>query len=405
MVNFNQEAANSLLNLDSTNAALAGAILELSSGLAVQFAYQGPAAWSISNFLQYQNAGDTQSVSNAQQGVSVLNIASGAINQIAGILDQMEQLATSSANAGAMTTVQMAANNTQFKALSNEINNIVANTKYGSKALLDGTYGSGGGGGGSVSAAGPVALPGSFKYAVTGATSTGSNWVMGSVHTALGGFVSNFRWNYTAPNASITPNQIVSHINAGHDTSGATALTASINGSGDLVLSATPPAGDKVKLNFSHPGNFAAQAYFPFAGGAGTMAPAAGSPEQFQVGYQSTNTLDVSIASVTASALGVSGANISTQAGASAAISAVQSALSVLSSVAAGVGASQDQLQALASDLQTMSTNVQAANSSVVDTNMASEMTAFSTQQILMQSGLAMLGQAQANPTLVLKLL
>ncbi|HUY86172.1 MAG TPA: flagellin, partial [Acidimicrobiales bacterium] len=67
--------------------------------------------------------------------------------------------------------------------------------------------------------------------------------------------------------------------------------------------------------------------------------------------------------------------------------------------------AKQQQLTAFVQDLQTTSTNVQSANSTVVDVNMAQEMSSFTTDQILLQSGLSMLGQAQANPTLVLKLL
>ncbi len=268
VVNFNAEAANAVLNLDSTNTQLSQAIQQLSSGLAVQYSYQGPASWSISQFLQYQNAGDTQGVANATQGVSVLNIASGAINQIAGILDQMEQLATSSANSGAMTSTQQAANNTQFQALISEINTIVSNTTYGTQGLLSGAYAS----------------------------------------------------------------------------------------------------------------------------------------ETFQVGFQSSNTFSVTISNSTASALGVSG-TISTSAGASAAITSVKTALNNISSIGSKIGSGQVQLQAFVQDLQTMSTNVQAANSSVVDVNMAQEMTQFTTDQILLQSGLSMLGQAQANPTLVLKLL
>ena len=268
VVNFNAEAANAVLNLDTTNYQLSQAIQQLSSGLAVQYSYQGPASWSISQYLQYQNAGDTQGVANATQGVSVLNIASGAVNQIAGILDQMEQLATSSANSGAMTSTQQAANNTQFQALLSEINTIVSNTTYGTQQLISGAY----------------------------------------------------------------------------------------------------------------------------------------SAETFQIGFQATNTFSVTISSATSSALGVSG-NIGTSSGATAAITSVQTALGKISSIGAAIGSGQVQLQAFVQDLQTMSTNVQSANSSVVDVNMAQEMTPFTTDQILLQSGLSMLGQAQANPTLVLKLL
>ncbi len=380
-VNFNAEAAGSMLNLDRTNIALSEAIQELSSGLAVQDAEQGPAAWSISNYLQYQNSGDEQSLSNTQQGVSVLNIASGAINQIAGILDQMEQLATSSANSGAMTTTQMAANNVQFQALSGEINKIVANTKYGTKALLDGTYGQSG----QATTPEPPTTYASFPGIIV---SPGFN----TFDVNADGSTESL----TVPNGTYTAAQFLTALNnAGQAL--AIPVTVSVDGSGYVVFSAP---GSVQILPSSNLYSLANDGWFPKLQGS-----APGTPEQFQVGFQSTDTLQVAVPSVASSALGISSASISTQSGASEAIAAVQSALGTLTSVSATVGATQDQLQALHQDLQSMSTNVQAANSSVVDVNMAQEMTTFTTQQILMQSGLSMLGQAQANPTLVLKLL
>ena len=269
VVNYNADAANAVLNLDSTNYQLSQAIGQLSSGLAVQYSDQGPAAWSISQYLQYQNAGDSQGVSNATQGVAVLNIASGAMNQVGQILDQMEQLAASSANGGAMTAAQYAANNTQYKALWSEVISIVDNTTYGTTSLLNGTY-------------------------------TG---------------------------------------------------------------------------------------------------------ETFQVGFQASDTMNVTINNLL-TALNIVGGTILNPFQAHVNMNILENtSIPGLTSISSQIGSAQDQLQAFVQDLQTMSTNVQAANSSVVDANMAQKMTEFTTDQILLQSGLAMLGQAQANPTLVLKLL
>ncbi len=393
VVNFNAEAANVALSLDSTDAELAGAIGTLSSGLAVQYSDQGPAAWSISNFLQYQSAGDNQAIANTLQGVSVLNIASGALNQIAGILDQMEQLATSSANAGAMTTVQMAANNTQFRALVAEINAIVDNTRYGTQALLNGTYG-------TPPSGGPVASPEGTVKAATDApyhisAGAGGNDVItlmtggSALYTAL-----------VVPNGTFSATGLVSAFNAFNAGSG---VSASIDSNGYLVLTTTPPAGKTL-----HAGTGAADtfvAHFSGVLGGGTFAPTTASAKQFQVGFQAGDTVPVAIGSVSASALGIASADISTSSGAASAIGSLQGALSTLSSVASTVGATQQELQALHQDAETTSMNVGSANSSVVDANMATEMTTFTTRQILMQSGLAMIGQAQANPALVLKLL
>ena len=76
----------------------------------------------------------------------------------------------------------------------------------------------------------------------------------------------------------------------------------------------------------------------------------------------------------------------------------------IVDSIEASVGAVQNQLQAIAANLTVGQQNLTAANSQLVNVNMAQEMTTFSTDQILMQTGTSMLAQAQQAPQLVLKL-
>jgi flagellin len=87
------------------------------------------------------------------------------------------------------------------------------------------------------------------------------------------------------------------------------------------------------------------------------------------------------------------------------ALASVQAAISTVASMAAGVGAFQNELQGIAANLTVMNQNLTAAKSQLVDVNFAQATTQFSTEQILMQSGTAMLSQAQQQPALVLKLL
>ncbi|MGH9083219.1 MAG: flagellin, partial [Acidimicrobiales bacterium] len=72
---------------------------------------------------------------------------------------------------------------------------------------------------------------------------------------------------------------------------------------------------------------------------------------------------------------------------------------------ASTVGAIQNELQAIVANLTVGQQNLQAADSQLTDVNMAQEMTTFSTNQILMQTGISMLAQAQQAPSLVLKLI
>ncbi|MGH9101880.1 MAG: flagellin [Acidimicrobiales bacterium] len=128
----------------------------------------------------------------------------------------------------------------------------------------------------------------------------------------------------------------------------------------------------------------------------------------FQLGaYNSTNDqVAVSISKLDATTLGVTGTvGVDSTASAQAAMSIVQNAIAYVATVEGTVGASQNQIQALVANITVGQQNLQAANSQIVDVNMAQEMTSYSADQILMQAGTAMLAQAQQNPGLVLKLL
>ncbi len=117
--------------------------------------------------------------------------------------------------------------------------------------------------------------------------------------------------------------------------------------------------------------------------------------------------ISFSVSAVTTGALALTTTEVSVAnaASASSAIAAVQSALSLVDTIESSLGATQNELGALVSNLTVGNQNLQAAYSGMVDVNMAQEMTTFSTDQILMQTGTAMLAQAQTAPSLILKLI
>ena len=117
--------------------------------------------------------------------------------------------------------------------------------------------------------------------------------------------------------------------------------------------------------------------------------------------------ISFSVSAVTTGALALTTTEVSVAnaASASSAIAAVQSALSLVDTIESSLGATQNELSALVSNLTVGNQNLQAAYSGMVDVNMAQEMTTFSTDQILMQTGTAMLAQAQTAPSLILKLI
>jgi flagellin len=273
VVNTNQSAINAFNNLNSTDNAMTKAISELSSGLQIQTAADNPAGYVVAEGLESQANGFTQAISNAQAGVSLIQTASGALNQITSILQTMNQLALSSANGATNDSGSLNANEQEFVALQNQIDQIAGTTSYGTKALLDGSF----------------------------------------------------------SNQSLQ-------------------VGAFDNSNQQLVLT---------------------------------------------IGAATTGALGVSSTSVT----------VVSQASAQAAVSAVQAAISNVASIEANVGATQNQLSVVVANLTVGQQNLQSAYSGLVDVNFAQETTTFSTDQILMQSGVSMLSQAQQTPSLVLKLL
>lgn len=129
----------------------------------------------------------------------------------------------------------------------------------------------------------------------------------------------------------------------------------------------------------------------------------------FQIGaYNATfDQITVSIGSASSGALGVgsAAASVGSTAAAQNAITLVQSALSTLDALQAKLGATQNEVQGIVANMTIGQQNLTAAASSITDTNMAQEMTSFTSKQILMQTGESMLAQANAAPQLVLKLL
>lgn len=125
----------------------------------------------------------------------------------------------------------------------------------------------------------------------------------------------------------------------------------------------------------------------------------------FQIGANASQTMTISIASMAASALGISSLSLSSAGGASQAISVLDAALATVSGTRANLGAVQNRLTHTINNLEVASENLSSARSNLQDTDMAKEMANYSKQQVLIQSGTAMLAQANQSSQSVLKLL
>ncbi len=127
----------------------------------------------------------------------------------------------------------------------------------------------------------------------------------------------------------------------------------------------------------------------------------------FQVGptNAAADAVGVNFVTTTSTGLNVSGLSIATVASATAAMASVQAAINTLASAAAAVGSSQNQIQALSNNVAVAQQNLTSAHADLVDVNVAQATSQFTSLQILEQSGISVLAQAQQLPQLALKLI
>jgi flagellin len=131
------------------------------------------------------------------------------------------------------------------------------------------------------------------------------------------------------------------------------------------------------------------------------------SPLTLQIGdtSDSWNQMTVSINDMHTKSLGIDDIDIKTQSAAASAISVIKDAINYVSSTRGTLGATQNRLEHTANNLSVMTENIQDAESTIRDTDIADEMTAYTKNQILVQSAQAMLAQANSVPQGVLQLL
>jgi flagellin len=127
--------------LSRVNRDLGKSLERLSTGLRINRASDDAAGLSVSEQLRTQINGMGKAKANASDGIALLNIAEGAVNEIEAMLQRMRELAVQSAN-DTLTTTERTYTNQEFSALMSEIDRITSVTQYNTQTLLDGRAGS-----------------------------------------------------------------------------------------------------------------------------------------------------------------------------------------------------------------------------------------------------------------------
>ena len=139
VVQHNLTAMNSNRMLGLTTNSLAKSTEKLSSGYKINRAADDAAGLAISEKMRRQVRGLTQASKNAQDGISAVQTAEGALNEVHDMLQRMTELATQAAN-GTNTSVDRGFIDAEVQALKSEISRVASTTTFNEQNLLDGTF-------------------------------------------------------------------------------------------------------------------------------------------------------------------------------------------------------------------------------------------------------------------------
>jgi len=463
----NIAAMNTQRWLSVADAGMKKSLERLSSGYRINKAADDAAGLAISQSFRADIASFKVASRNTSEAAALLQVAEGGMDQIGNMLTRLKELATQAASANVGET-ERAKINSEATALTSEIDRIANSTKYGSTALLTGTFGASQTGALGAGTAGDGIIDDAndnivYKFTFTGAgaaqvTALGSGVVEGDftiTQTAAGAFTivnsggtisETFTGSVTGTSVSFSNLGITIAVTAGtiddafsvasttvvkFERTGLTSLNVANAATGTYDITQTAAGWVRIAnssgtasqllqfqsatetLDFSvHNISFKLGTGFSnttteinltqLTVSANTDATG----NTFQVGAQnnSDNQISISIGGARTTDMSLTDLDLSTTSGAQSALDTIDSAISTLAGVRGDVGASMNRLAYASANLSTVIENVQAAESVIRDVDMASEMTDFTKNQILLQAGTAMLAQANMAPQQVLAL-
>jgi flagellin len=373
-IQTNTAANNAFRNMSVNSMNAERSIQKLSSGFRINRSGDDAAGLAIANKLRADGRGLAQAQRNTAQGTAMLQVMDGATQVISTMLDRMKELA-SSANSASIGD-QASKLNDEFVALRSEIGRIVNTTEYQGTKLVNGSFGATETGTGDFlaanrSGAGEIAsvkLTGASAGTVTLSTATAST-MTASIVTSTGTMTQTVATVAGAQTLSF--NQIGLEVNTGTSF----AVTANAT-SGTVVV-----AGGSANFQVSSSGDYA------------------NSTNGDLVGLTSVNLKTDS------TGLDIDGLDLLTAANAQTALSDIDAAIGKLTDAIGTIGAAQSRFDFASQNVATMLQNVQAAESTIRDADMAYEMTQFTKNNILKEAAQSMLAQANQGTQGILQLL
>ena len=419
-IQHNIAALNSYSQLSANNNAVSSNLEKLSSGYRINSAADDAAGLAISEKMRAQITGLDTASDNAEDGISLVSTAEGALTEVHSMLNRMVELADQSANGTYQDDVDRENLQKEISSLSDEIDRISEGTNFNGINLLDGTLG-------KTTSTPTTMVSMNSMISTTRVTSAAGSaiasdttvkiTVNSSVNTTLNVTLTND--DGTAETKTVDLTSAIKITNG--TSSGKTVAEADAADTGSTRADGSLLAGETATIDLTSVGlgtinvtaesdttlDTIATALTTAISGKGSGTGTGGSGLKLQIGdtADSFNQLSVSIGSMSSESLGIGSIDISTQSGAESAIDKIKTAINTVSSTRGDLGALQNRLEHTINNLDATSENMTAAESRIRDVDMAEEMMAYTKNNILVQSSTAMLAQANQLPQGVLQLL
>lgn len=365
-INYNVTAMLTNNALHRNDSKLSKAMERLSSGYKINNAKDNPSGLAISRRMNAQIRGLDAAGENSTSGISVIEIADGALGEVHEILQRMNELAIKASH-GVLSDDDRTMIDDEFQALKDEAQRISDTTQYNGKNLLDGSFDMKGytdNANVKVSYYDAKVPVGKYTMDITPAWD-GDKLADGTtvaVTDPSGNDISG------QLNVRVKDDEII--------------LTGAQNFEIRMTVAAGAGAVNNMEVDIT---------------GMGSMT--------LQVGSNEGQTLEVKIPAMNTKNMGIEKTDVLTQENGRNAINDVDFAIKFVSSARSALGAYQNRLEHTVNNLGTTSENMTSAYSRVMDTDMAVEMTHYSSYQVVNQAATSMLAQANERPATVLQLL
>lgn len=353
----------------------------LSSGLKIVNAKDNPAGLAMAKRMNAQLEGLDQATQNSNDGISVMQIADGALSEIHEMLQRINELSVKAAT-GTLTDDDREIINQEVKQLTEEIDRTASEVEFNGQKLLDGSF--------DLKAYtddldvkvayySDEVVSGEYQIETLDVKFDGEGKEIENVNDILIKRVTDSGeevvWEYHDPDPNNKSNS-----------------TVTMDGK---IVTVKDNQGREIKIETQKES---------IAATVNVVVPGFGSLDM-QIGSNEGQQLAARIPKVSTELMGISNIDLTTQEGAKETIEKVKGAIQYVSSVRSRLGAYENRLDHTVNNLDIITENVTAAYSRIMDTDMSEEMTEYTTLQVLSQASTSILAQANERPAQVLQLL